>query len=175
MTVVRNILGVFDGPAALASALRALNAGKVPVAEVYTPFQVEEILDLFHEGRSPVRYATFTGAVAGLLVGMGLALLTSAVWELVTGGKPVYSIVPFLVVGFELTILLGALATLAGLLLFARLPYRKFPAPGYRPEFSNDRFGVWVACPGDRLDEVRVLLKKSGALEIQDIDSETAA
>ena len=172
MTAQRHLLGIYARTDALAAALRELNAKKIPIAEVYSPVNDEEIIALAAPVRSPVRYVTFSGAIAGLVTGMGLALLTTAVWELAVGGKPVYSIVPFLVVGFELTILLGALATLAGLLLFARLPRTKFPAPGYRPAFTDDRFGVWVSCPAGRVDEAKALLAGSGALEVQEIDAE---
>lgn len=172
MSDLRHLLGVYAHTDALAAALRGLNAKRLTIAEVYTPVNNEEIIALATEGRSPVRYATFTGAVAGLVTGLGLALLTTAVWDLATGGKPVYSIVPFLVVGFELSILLGALATLAGLLIFARLPDVRFPAPGYRPSFTDDQFGVWVSCPPDRVGEARELLSSSGAVEVQEIDAE---
>lgn len=170
----RNLLGVFAHLDALVAALRRLSERDIPIAEVYSPVQSEEVIAAVEAGRSPVRIVTLAGAISGLAAGFALALLTSAVWELVVDGKPVYAIVPFVVVGFELTILLGALFTLVGLLVFARLPFRRFPSLGYRPAFSDDRFGIWVACPPARLDETRELFTGAGALEIEDLDSTAA-
>jgi hypothetical protein len=169
MSDARHLLGVFSSGETLLGALRTLKARKIEIVEVYSPFQNEEILELLSTGKSPVRFVTFTGAAAGLVSGLGLALITSATWRMVVGGKPVFSVVPFIVVGFELTILLGALLTLAGLLLFAGLPHRRFPSPAYRPEFSDDRFGLWIACPVERAVEARDVLSQAGANEVQEI------
>lgn len=166
----RTLLGVFGHLDALMAALRACKERELPILDVYSPVPDEHITELVSPGRSPVRFVTFGGAVAGLIAGLGLALLSSAVWELAVGGKPVYSIVPFIVVGFELTILLGALLTLVGLLWFARLPFRRFPAAAYRPEFSVDRFGVWLGGTPDQLAEARGILERSGAIEVEQID-----
>jgi molybdopterin-containing oxidoreductase family membrane subunit len=117
--------------------------------------------------KSPVRYVSFAGGITGLVSGMALAIGTSLVWNLIVGGKPVTSIIPFLVIGFELTILFGALATLAALLLFGGMPYRNFPTAGYRPEFSDDRFGVWL---GGTEAAARKLLEEAGAVEVQPVD-----
>jgi molybdopterin-containing oxidoreductase family membrane subunit len=168
----RSLLGIFAHTDAVTDALRELAAKRIPVVEVFSPVPDEEILALAASARSPVRFATLGGALSGLVTGLGLALLTTAVWELVVGGKPVYAIVPFVVVGFELTILLGALATLLGLLLFARLPFRRFPAPAYRPEFSDDRFGVQVEGSAEQLDAARGVLARAGAVDVQDIDGD---
>jgi hypothetical protein len=43
-------------------------------------------------------------------------------WPLVTGGKPIISIPAWVIIAFELTILFGALSTVPGLFINARLP-----------------------------------------------------
>lgn len=141
---------------------RARSAG-IDVRDVFSPVGLPELGEISYKHRSPVRFATFFGGVTGLVGGLALALWTSGVWDMIVGGKPVMSIVPFLVVGFEFTILLGALATLAALLVLARLPDRNFPGPAYREEFSNNRFGLWLDPPADRLDEAEALLRDGGA------------
>jgi hypothetical protein len=163
----QGVVGVFSQVEALVAAVRELRRQGIEIGDVYSPVHHAELTDLLRPGPSPVRFATFGGAAAGLLSGLGLALLTTSVWELTVGGKPHYSLVPYMVVGFELTILVGALATLAGLLIAAGLPARSFPDPAYRPEFSADRLGIWVAGPEGKLEQAREVLEQCGAVEVQ--------
>jgi molybdopterin-containing oxidoreductase family membrane subunit len=160
---MKGALGIFEDLDGMMDALERARERRVEILDVYTPVPDDEVLKFVSPRKSPVRYASFAGGLIGLISGMALAIGTALVWNLIVGGKPVTSMIPFLVVGFELTILLGALATLAALLLFGGLPYRKFPTEAYRPEFSEDRFGVWL---GDPEDEARRLLAEAGAVEV---------
>ncbi|MBI1845403.1 MAG: DUF3341 domain-containing protein [Candidatus Rokubacteria bacterium] len=83
-----------------------------------------------------------------------------------TGGKPVVSIPPFVIIAFELTILFGGLATVLGVVTLGRLP-RLRPTPTYDPRFTNDRFGVAVHCPPGRGGSVRDILRTAGAEEVR--------
>lgn len=165
----RGVLGIFEGPDGMMRALERAREQGVEIIDVYTPVPDHRVPEFVSPSKSPVRYLTFTGGVVGLTGGMWLALGTSLVWNLIVAGKPVTSIIPFLVIGFEMTILIGALANLAALLLFGGMPYRSFPAPGYRLEFSEDRFGVWLGGPET---EARRLLTEAGALEVQPAEGE---
>ncbi len=128
--------------------------------QVFSPAPRHEIEHLVQPGKSPVRFVTFSGAFFGLCFGFLLAIGTSLVWNLVTGGKPVVSLPAFLVVAFEMTILFGALANLGAVFLFAWLPDRISPA--YDPSFSDDRFGLYVRAPGDREKDLLPLLGECG-------------
>ena len=63
-------------------------------------------------------------------------------WPLIVGGKPIASIPPYVVIGFELTILMGALSTVAAVALFSVLMGKR-GAP-YDPRFSDDSIGIFV-------------------------------
>jgi hypothetical protein len=69
------------------------------------------------------------------------------------------------VIAFELTILLGGLCTLLGLLVTARLPSLKL-APQYDTRFSVDRFGVQVTCDAAERGTIEDLLRRAGAEEV---------
>lgn len=71
---------------------------------------------------SKLKYFTLIGGLTGCISGFALAGWTSFDWELVTGGKPFMSWPAYTVIAFELTILLGALSSVAGLLLLGKLP-----------------------------------------------------
>jgi molybdopterin-containing oxidoreductase family membrane subunit len=115
---------------------------------------------------SAVRLFTLVGALTGTATGFFITVWTSLKWELVTGGKAPVSIPPFVIIAFELTILLGGLASALAILILGRLPRLK-PSPTYDPRFSVDRFGVAVACPADRIDAVQAVLSTAGAEEVR--------
>lgn len=160
------VVGSFDSVAKLLAAITQAKQAGLEIVDVYSPVPIEELKTLRTSKRSPVRFATFVGGFSGLVGGMALALWSSMQWNLVVGGKPVTSVVPFLVVGFELTILLGGISTLLALLLLARLPNRRFPDAAYLPEFSRDRFGLFLGVDGAGLDKAHRLLRDGGACEV---------
>jgi len=169
-----HLLGTFAHGDALIAALRRAKADQgLEIQDVYCPVPDHEVLELCAPRRSPVRFMTFVGGLCGLCGGLALAELTSLVWNMIVFGKPVTSVVPFLVVGFEGTILLGALGTLIGLLLFSRLPHTDFPTAAYRPSFSKDRFGLWLSCSAERVEQARGLLREAGAEQVEDVDPST--
>jgi len=157
------VVGRFAHLDEMLDALRRARAAGLVVRDVFTPVPVPEAVELVSPGRSPVRFATLAGGLAGCFGGIALAVGTSLVWDLVVGGKPVTALVPFMVVAFELTILLGALFTLLALLLFAHLPNRGFPGPAFLRSFSADRFGVWITCAPTQQDRAAQLLESAGA------------
>jgi len=165
----QGLLGVFDHYDGMIEAIKNAQESDVEICDVFLPAGDHHVLDMIYKKRSPVRFLTFAGAITGLISGFALAILTSLVWNLVVGGKPVTNPIPFVVVGFELTILFGALATLVAVLIFGGLPFRKFPGKAYRPEFSLDTFGVWLSCTEGNRDMAREILKSADAKEIHDI------
>jgi hypothetical protein len=85
---------------------------------------------------------------------------------LVVGGKPIASWVPYTIIGFELMVLIGSLATVLGLFVNARIP-RITQTVGYDPRFSDGSFGIWVECRPDEQETVRRVLAANGAAEVR--------
>ena len=85
---------------------------------------------------------------------------------MITGGKPLISIPPFVVIAFELTILLGAIGGMIGFLVLSGLP-RVFGRPAPDPRFTNDMTGIAVTCAGDHAAAVRACLERHEAVEIR--------
>lgn len=163
-----NVVGVFAHVDSTVQAIRDLRARGFGDFTVYSPLPVEEIEAEVERLRpmSRVRLFTLIGGLTGTASGFALTIWSALKWNLVTGGKPIVSIPPFIVIAFELTILLGGLATLLALLVLGRIP-RYRPSPGYDPRFTVDRFGIAVACPPDRAEAVGQLLRAVGAEEIR--------
>jgi len=113
-----------------------------------------------------VRFFTLIGGLTGTATGFFLTIWSALQWGLVTGGKPVVSIPPFVVIAFELTILLGGLSTVAAMLVLGRIP-RLRPSPTFDPRFTRDRFGVAVHCDARDVGAVRDILTRAGAEEVR--------
>ncbi len=162
------VLGVFAHVDTTLEAIRELRAKGFSDLTVYTPVPIEEIEEEMEKGRplSKVRLFSVTGGLTGTATAFFLTIWSSLKWELVTGGKDPVSIPPFIIIAFELTILLCGLSTLLAIFVLGRLPKVK-PSPTYDPRFTVDRFGVAVACAPDRADAVRSLLTAAGAEEVR--------
>ncbi len=59
-----------------------------------------------------------------------------------------YSIIAYVVIGFECTILLGAIATILGMLVMGRIPNPKVSV--LDPRLTDNRFGVFVPHVDDK-------------------------
>lgn len=159
------VRGVFAHLDAFTRAIRALRSSGYRQFTVFSPVPRHEIEEALHGGRSPVRFFTLGGGILGGITGFVLTIWTSLHYPLITGGKPIISIPPYLIIVFELTILFGALGTILGMLLNIQLP-RLSLEPGYDPRFSVDRFGVWLRCSQDDVEAVEEILRSSGAEEV---------
>jgi Protein of unknown function (DUF3341) len=71
---------------------------------------------------SRLRFFALFGGLSGFCGGLALTIGTVLSWPIMTGGKPIISLPPFLIIAYLLTILLGSLGAFAGFLLLARLP-----------------------------------------------------
>jgi molybdopterin-containing oxidoreductase family membrane subunit len=160
-----SLVGIYPHVDELIIAIKKAKEKKPDKLVVYTPAPVHEVQNMLESKRSKVRYFTLLGAIAGLFGGFFLAIWSSLKWNLITGGKPPVSIVPFVVVGFEMTILFGALATLIGLILTNQFPNYRI-SDTYDERFSNDKFGIAVKIPEEDKQSYEQLLQSTGAEEI---------
>jgi molybdopterin-containing oxidoreductase family membrane subunit len=104
--------------------------------------------------------------LAGVTFGYWIPVWISDYWPLVVGGKPIASWVPFTILGFEVMVLVGGLATVFAMFGFAGIP-RLTTTVGYDPRFSGGHFGVWVEADPDRTEEAMNILRKHGAEEVR--------
>jgi len=163
-----SVLGVFAHVDATVRALEELRAKGYHDLTVYMPVPVHQIEDVLERDRpvSRVRLFTLIGGLIGVISGFLLTIWSAMVWGITLGGKHPFSIPPYVVIAFELTILFGGIATLIGMVTLGRLP-RLTPSPTYDPRFSSDRFGVAVHCAPERGTSVRAILSGAGAEEVR--------
>ena len=166
-------LGVFAEVDTAVRAIERLRAAGMTDLETYSPLPQHELEHALHRPQSPVRLFTLVGGLTGAAAGFALAIWTSLDWPLITGGKPIVSLPPFVIIAFEMTILFGALATVAGLFINARLgPSGKRFA--YDPSFSAGSFGVLVDAPAGRGSDARRILDEAGATSVRAWDEESS-
>jgi hypothetical protein len=164
-------LGVFREVDTAVRAIEALQAAGMEDLETYSPLPQHELEHALHRPQSPVRVFTLVGGLTGVATGFALAFWTSLDWPLITGGMPILAIPAYVVPAFELMILFGALSTVMGLFINARLgPPGKGLA--YHPDFSAGSFGVLVDAPSGKGRDARRLMEEAGAVEVQAWDEE---
>jgi hypothetical protein len=159
------VLGVFAYLDTTTDAIGRLRAKGFPLT-VYSPTPRHEIEEALEAPESAVRIFTIMGAFTGTAAGAALAIWTSLNWPLIVGGKEIVSLPAFSVIMFEVTILLGALSTVAGLFLTGRLPRLGRPEGLYHPSFSSNRFGVFVHVAPEHFEEVQTIMTESGSEEV---------
>jgi molybdopterin-containing oxidoreductase family membrane subunit len=168
-----SILGVYDTPGPVAEVARRLKNRGFDQLEIYSPAAFHELLYAVHEKPSRVRVWTLIGGLAGVVTGYGITIWMANDWPVVIGGKPFSSIPPYTIIGFELTILFGALMTLLGLLVVGKLPYGSFGRhdKAYSARFSAEEFGVVVECRDRDVAEVDALLRAHRAKEVSLVEA----
>ena len=102
--------------------------------EVFAPYPVHGMDGLFKP--SKLKFFTLVGALSGTMTGLALTIYTVLHWPLITSGKPLISLPPFLVIAFELTILFGGVVSFLGFLFLSRLPNPMQIIP--EKEYGND-------------------------------------
>jgi hypothetical protein len=164
-TPVPGVLGSFVHIDAACDAIRALRAQGRRDFTVYSAAPNHELEEALDAPVSPVRLFTLIGGVTGVCAGLGMTYWMSLDWPLLTGGKPIATVPPFVVFMFELMVLLGALSTVAGVvILCAARPTTGF---AYDPSFSDDRIGIFVPCPAADGPALERLLREAGSVEVR--------
>ena len=114
---------------------------------VFTPYPVHEAEEILKIKTSPLRFFTLIGALSGLIIGFLFISWTSLDWPLIRGGKPILAFPAFIIVAFELTILIGGVISFIGYLLLSRLPSVKRIQ---EPEEYGNQFVIQIQDEGKR-------------------------
>ena len=164
----RFVCGIFDQEDTVLRAVKAAPAANIPIFDVYTPFAVHGLDEAMGIARSRLPWVCLVASSIGCVLALGFQMWTSAVdWPMIVGGKPFLAIPAFIPVTFEVTVLLGGLATVAA--FFARS--KLFPGKSAMQldlRITDGHFIVAVESCDASLDigRVRDFLKKWGAVEI---------
>ncbi|MBI5116163.1 DUF3341 domain-containing protein [Candidatus Poribacteria bacterium] len=159
------LLAVFSSPQELTEGINSMLRSGHKTMEALSPIPLPELEDLLHQPTDIVRWFALGGCIVGGVFGMALQALTVLHWPLLVGGKPPLSWPAFVVIGFEMAILFGALATLAGFMLSAKLP--PIAKEHYHIGCSQSDFALLVWHHELDYASIEIQLKAVGAREVR--------
>ena len=165
------VLGLFRDPDTVADALDALRAAGFQEHEFTVLSDMPYPNGAF--GEPDTRHNLYRYPLIGGFCGLAVALLLTAgtqlAYPMVTGGKPILSIPPMLMIMFEGTLLGAIVVTALGILLESRLP--SFRATPYDVRISEGYIAVAVHGGGSAVQ----VLRQAGALDIVSAGLDDAA
>lgn len=155
------VMGLFTDENQAISAIRDIKDSPWPMHRVHSPIPSHKIADALELKKSKVGYFTLVGGIIGFFAGFLLAMFTASQWHLIVSGKPVISLVPFFIVGFEFTILFAVFGNVVGLIHQMQLPEYK-GLEQYDPRCSGDCFGVMASCKAEELEGLKHFFQSKG-------------
>lgn len=168
-------MGLFETPAALYQACEELRDAGYKAIDAMTPFPVHGLEKALGLPPSKLPWFVLAGGATGLSSGIALTWYVNYDYPLNISGKVPFSWHIYIPVYFELTILLSALTcffVMWGLckvptLFHATMRHKSFPRS------SDDGFFVTVEASDPKYDsdEVKALLEKLGAKEVEEVSS----
>ena len=162
--MMSGVLAAFKYEDSAVDAINGLKEKGFRDLTVYSAAPNHHIEAALDQPVSWVRAFTLIGALTGCAAGFGMTIWMSKDWPLLVGGKPIAAIPPYVVLGFELTILYGAMFTVAGVIITSAM--KSLKGRPFKPEFSDDTIGVFVPCPPDQRGQIKKFLEQVGSEEV---------
>jgi hypothetical protein len=168
------LLAEFSDQGRFVEAVRRAGSGRYRLVDAYTPFPVDDIVELLEHRRSHIRLAMFIGGVATAVLAYGVEYYSAAIdYPYNSGGRPFDAWPAFMLVPFAIGILVAAIAGFAAFLIETGLPRLHdplFTVVGFE-RASQDRFVLALERPDaddDRRHAIDVL-RGAGALTIREV------
>jgi hypothetical protein len=155
---VYGVMAEFETPGELARATRAAVAKGYKKLDAYSPFPIEEVADALHLHRNKLPLIVLGGGLAG--GGLGYLLqyfITTIYYPINIAGRPLHSWPSYIIITFELTILLASISAVFGMFALCGLPmpyHPVFNAPRFALA-SNDRFFLCIESTDPMFDSAK--------------------
>jgi hypothetical protein len=134
---IYGLMAEFESPAALVSAAREARNQGYRKLDAYTPFPIEELTDALHLHHNKLPLIVLIGGILGGLIGYLLQYYVTVIYFPINiGGRPLHSWPSYIIITFEMTILLASISAVLGLLALCGLPMP------YHPAFNVPRFAL---------------------------------
>jgi hypothetical protein len=148
---VFGLLAEFSQAESLIAGVRHLRKAGFRQIDAYSPFPVEGLAEALAMKDNRVAWSTLVGGLIGMVLGYGMQVYTNLDYPINIGNRPLIPSQAFVLVTFELTILLAVLSCIGSMLVLNRLPRLHHPVFGVETfhlasankffliVFSNDR------------------------------------
>ncbi|MDP2088696.1 MAG: DUF3341 domain-containing protein [Flavobacteriaceae bacterium] len=173
-TTTKKIHALYNDDDVLLHAIKEIREKKYTIDEVFTPFPVHGLEKALGVPHTRIAYAAFIYGVIGLIFAIWMMDYMMIVdWPQNIGGKPNFSyyqnMPAFVPIMFEMTVFFAAHLMVITFYFRSRLwPFKEAENPD--PRTTDDMFLVEISVKG-KADELEVLLKKTGAVEIKLIEN----
>lgn len=149
------LLAEFDEPNALVHAVEKVRDAGYRKWDVHTPYPMHGMDAAMGLGDSRLGWIVLVFGLTGLSCAAAMMIWMNGIdYPLIIGGKPPISIPSMVPIGFELTILFSALATVFGMFGLNQLPRHHHPI--FNSErfkaFSTDKFFISVEAADPQFD-----------------------
>ena len=155
---VYGVMAEFDTPGALVSATKAAVAKGYKKLDAYSPFPIEELSDALHLHKNLLPLIVLGGGLLGGTVGYLLQYFITVIYYPINiAGRPLHSWPSYIIITFELTILLASISAVFGLFALCGLPmpyHPVFNAPRFALA-SNDRFFLCIESTDPLFDRAK--------------------
>ena len=148
-----------------ARAIEELRAAGVGDFNTFSPIPSHKIEHAIGRPKSPVRWLVLAGGIAGVLTGLAITIGTTYEWRLNAGGRPLLSWPPFIVICFEMMVLLGGIFGFLGVLQLSGVPTTAIGA-GVRRALRRGSIRGRGSMRRGASGGVESMLKESGAEEV---------
>ena len=161
------ILAKFDTPADIMHAAERVRDAGYKAWDVITPFPIHGMDAAMGLRRSLVPRFTIIGGTIGFIAGMSMVFITNASdlslpfnitgYQILIGGKPLFSPHFAFPVSYEMTILFSAFAAIFGMFVLNKLPmhYHPFLKIENIAEASDDKFFLYIEKDDPQFDEAK--------------------
>ena len=171
------VVGLFGDPESALAAAGSIQTANLGTPELMSPVPMEGVEEVLGEKKSVIKRFSLFGAIFGGVSGFLLAAITAVLYAHPTGGRPIITFPPYLIITYELTILFGIVFTVIGFFVSARLPnglwtawWKQDENRPYVPEAAVDKFAVSVSCASnENVQQAETILRTAGAEEVRDL------
>ena len=173
---LRGLIAEFENEEAIVEATqKTVDAGYHHI-ETYTPYPLDELLDIQHLHQNKVALVILIGGLAGCAVGFFMQYFASVIhYPLNVGGRPFNSWPAFIPVMFECTVLFASFSALVGMMVMNKLPrpnHPLFDIERFRYA-TQDRFFLCIEAedPYFEKDATRQFLEELNPHEVNEVEA----
>jgi hypothetical protein len=169
------LMAEYDTPEGVVAAATAARQAGYTRLDAYTPFPVEALDDALALKPTNLGFLVLLAGVGGAIGGFFMQWYAAHIgYPLNIGGRPLFDWPTYVVITFELTVLLAAFT--AGLVMFARnglprLYHPVFNTPGFE-RATRDGFYLCIEAVDPRFDleETRSFLDGTAPVRVQEVE-----